>query len=106
MYLNARQGLVIQATNGRTFAAFAVMANVAEAMLARRPGVFASIVIWPGVLVACTMTCASPLKRLRFEPLSDSWQFGSPFPTPMIDPGPETVNAIRSLAVGTKRPFS
>ena len=45
-------------------------------------------------------------QRLRFEPLSDWWQFGSPFPTPMINPGPETVNSIKSSAVGINRPFS
>ena len=46
-----------------------------------------------GVFVAYTMSGASPLKRQRFEPLSDWCQFGSPFPTPIIDPGPETVNS-------------
>lgn len=37
-------------------------------------------VIEPEALPACTITCASPLNRPRYGSLSDSWQFGSPFP--------------------------
>src|ERR1019366_9247326 len=50
------------------------------------------------------IACASPLKSERLGALSLSWQFGSPFPTPMSLPEPETLNVTLLFAVGTSRP--
>src|SRR5580700_688765 len=46
----------------------------------------------------------SPLKALRLLPLSDSWQLGSPLPTPISLPGPVIIKATSFDAVGTSRP--
>src|SRR5690349_19495770 len=58
-----------------------------------------------GSLVACTISCARPLKRLRRGSLSDSWQFGSPLPTPISEPSPEILKPSVVVAVGTCLPW-
>src|ERR1035441_5421933 len=54
--------------------------------------------------VDCTITCARPLKSERFGSLSLSWQLGSPLPTPISAPSPETLKPMKLPAVGTGRP--
>jgi hypothetical protein len=61
-------------------------------------------VIVPGVRVACTITCARPLNKFRFGSLSDSWQLGSPLPTPISLPSPVTFKLIMLSGVGIMRP--
>src|SRR5271165_4314741 len=73
----------------------------------RRPSEVAVNLNAPDSWVDCTMICARPLNRLRFQfadacpffaeaftKVSGSWQVGSPLPTPMILPGPSIVKAI------------
>src|ERR1039458_8322916 len=43
------------------------------------------------------MTWARPLNRLRSGFLSDSWQLGSPLPTPITIPSPLTLQRSRPL---------
>ena len=69
-----------------------------------RPGDSAVSVIAPGCFLAWTMTSAKPPKARRRSPWSASRLEGSPFPTPMISPGPSRRNCTSFVAVGTVRP--
>jgi len=57
---------------------------------------------WPRLL--CTIAMQSPLKALRSDARSGSWQLGSPLPTPITLPGPATVHVTLLFASGTSRP--
>src|SRR5579859_6070096 len=63
------------------------------------PSFAASIWMVPGSVLLWTMTWASPLNKERRGSLSFSWQFGSPFPTPISTPFPETVNPKRAYCM-------
>ena len=79
-------------TAGLGFAGFVVIAIFAGSILTRRTFTSATISIVPAVFVACTITCARPLKSERRGSLSLSWQLGSPLPTPISAPSPVTLN--------------
>ncbi len=95
----------ISGTAGRNSTRFVKMTSLAGVSSGPfQPSLAASMWISPGCFVDCTMTCASPLKSERLGSLSLCWQLGSPLPTPMSAPAPETLKPTRLSAVGTGRP--
>src|SRR5579884_110972 len=85
------------ATCGRSATAFTGMETVAEV----RPGELASTVRFPPVFVDCTTAMQYPEKAFRALPLSEVWSVGSPLPTPISFPSPDTLNVTRLSVIGT-----
>src|SRR5580658_9934345 len=98
-----RQSLaLVHATTGRPCTILVVMVSLAGVNSGpSQPSFTASMRISPGRLLLCRITCARPLNSERFGSLSLSWQLGSPLPTPMSFPSPETLKPIKFPAVGT-----
>src|SRR3569833_2462133 len=91
---------------GRATAARVLIKSVAAGSLGAENSEKTTKKMIPGVLDACTITWARPLKRLRLDPLSDSWQFGSPLPTPRSLPSPVTKKLKNTTTEEKSRPAS
>ena len=85
---------------GRSFTALEEMVTLAGV----NPGELASTVMVPAAFVDSTSAIDMPEKALRELPRSDSWLVGSPLPTPIVLPGPETLKLTSLSAIGTYRP--
>ena len=65
------------------------------------PGELASTVMVPAALLDCTRAIQRPENALRELPGSGSWLVGSPLPTPITRPEPETRKVTWLSAIAT-----
>jgi len=103
LYVTLGVFLLLAARNpstNRSVIAFAAIVTVAGAT----PGDVASTVMSPAFFVACTTAMHQPENAFRDVPLSDCWSVGSPLPTPISLPAPETRNVTSLSVIGTTRP--